>query len=102
MANRIGYMVTSTLTYIERPITFNSRGNPRFRLEGILHEPVKAEHAPVIILCHPQPASSNMHDVLTLALARRLAGAGMIALRFNFRGVGNSQGQQTDHQAACV
>ncbi len=37
-----------------------------------------------------------MQDALTLALARRLAEAGMLALRFNFRGVGNSQGQQTD------
>jgi alpha/beta superfamily hydrolase len=89
-------MVTSTLAHIERPITFNSRGNPTFLLEGILHVPVKVEHAPVIILCHPQPASSDMHDVLTVALARSLAEAGMIALRFNFRGVGNSQGQQTD------
>jgi len=88
--------MTSALAHIERPITFKSRGNPAFLLEGILHEPVKAEHAPVIILCHPQPASSDMHDVLTVALARSLAEAGMIALRFNFRGVGNSQGQQTD------
>jgi alpha/beta superfamily hydrolase len=38
-----------------------------------------------------------MNDTLTVPLARRLAAeAGMIALRFNFRGVGNSQGQQTD------
>ncbi len=88
--------MTSALAYIERPITFNSRGNPTFPLEGILHEPVKAKHAPVIVLCHPQPASSDMQDVLTVALARSLAEAGMIALRFNFRGVGNSQGQQTD------
>lgn len=38
-----------------------------------------------------------MNDTLTEAMAQRLAAeAGMIALRFNFRGVGNSQGQQTD------
>jgi len=37
-----------------------------------------------------------MHDVLTASLARKLADMGMITLRFNFRGVGNSQGQQTD------
>ena len=88
--------MASTSTHTERSITFNSRGNPAFLLEGVLHEPVKAEHMPVIVLCHPQPASSDMHDVLTVALARSLAEAGMIALRFNFRGVGNSQGQQTD------
>jgi len=37
-----------------------------------------------------------MHDSLTAELAKSLASAGMIALRFNFRGVGKSQGQQTD------
>ena len=88
--------MTSTSAHIERPIHFNSRGNPAFLLEGIVHKPIKVEYAPVIILCHPQPASSDMHDTLTVALARNLAEMGMIALRFNFRGVGNSQGQQTD------
>src|SRR5712692_8304111 len=82
--------------YVERPITFHNRGQPSFLLEGILHEPARVERAPVVVLCHPQPASSDMHDVLIASLARKLAGVGMIALRFNFRGVSNSQGQQTD------
>jgi len=77
--------MTSALAYIERPITFNSRGNPTFLLEGIVHETVKAKHAPVIVLCHPKPASSYMQDVFTAALARSLAAEGMIAIRFNFR-----------------
>lgn len=51
---------------------------------------------PVIVLCHPQPASSDMQESLTAQLARALAQAGMLALRFNFRGVGKSQGQQSD------
>ena len=83
----------------ERVITFQSKGQPSFLLEGVLHEPQppKVERAPVIVLCHPQPASSDMNDSLTVALARELAvEAGMSALRFNFRGVGTSQGQQTD------
>jgi alpha/beta superfamily hydrolase len=86
-----------------RPITFHSRGQPSLLLEGMLHEPTGVEKegaelplAPVIILCHPQPASSDMHDILIVGLAERLAEAGMQALRFNFRGVGKSQGQQTD------
>jgi alpha/beta superfamily hydrolase len=37
-----------------------------------------------------------MNDVLTVTLAKSLAASGMMALRFNFRGVGKSQGQQTD------
>jgi len=81
---------------IERMISFPSRGQPTYQLEGVLHMPQKVEAAPAIILCHPQPASSDMADNLTLLLARSIASSQMVALRFNFRGVGKSQGQQTD------
>jgi alpha/beta superfamily hydrolase len=57
---------------------------------------VQVDNAPLIVLCHPQPASSDMNDALTVSLAQQLAAAGMIALRFNFRGVGKSRGQATD------
>jgi len=80
----------------ERLITFHSKGQPTFLLEGMLHVPRRVANTPCIILCHPQPASSDMNDTLTVALARGLADSGMIALRFNFRGVQKSQGQQTD------
>ena len=89
--------MTSLSAQAERAITFYSAGQPSFLLEGVLHKPIKVEHAPVVVLCHPQPASSDMQDPLTAALAQSLVvEAGMIALRFNFRGVGKSQGQQTD------
>src|SRR3989442_13590315 len=81
---------------VERTIAFYTRGQPSLVLEGILHEPTRVERAPVIVLCHPQPASSDMHDALTANLARRLASAGVVALRFNFPGVGHSQGHKTD------
>ena len=87
--------MTST-AHIERRISFPSKGQPAFLLEGVIHAPTGVEKAPVVLLCHPQPASSDMNDPLTVALAKRLAEAGMIALRFNFRGVGHSQGQQSD------
>ncbi|TMC94454.1 MAG: hypothetical protein E6J22_05590 [Chloroflexi bacterium] len=89
--------MTLSSAQTERAITFYSKGQPSLLLQGVIHEPRNVEKAPVVVLCHPQPASSDMNDTLTEALARRLAAeAGMIALRFNFRGVGNSQGQQTD------
>lgn len=88
--------MTPSPANFERPIAFYTRGQPSFLLEGVLHEPLQVEQAPVVVLCHPQPASSDMNDVITVALARSLAQAGMVALRFNFRGVGKSQGQQTD------
>ena len=88
--------MTSESATDERPISFSSRGQPSLLLEGVLHTPNDAGLAPIIILCHPQPASSDMNDTLNSALARRLAEMGMFALRFNFRGVGKSQGEQTD------
>jgi uncharacterized protein len=88
--------MTSSSAIAERSVTFSSRGQPSFLLEGMLHKPTEVELAPIIVLCHPQPASSDMNDRLNIALARRIAETGMIALRFNFRGVGSSQGQQTD------
>src|SRR5216684_5254566 len=90
--------MTSESATAERPISFSSRGQPSLLLEGVFHAPIDAELVPIIILCHPQPASSDMHDTLNIALARRLAETGIMALRFNFRGVGKSQGQQTDGQ----
>ena len=89
--------MTSSSAQAERTITFQSAGQPSFLMEGILHVPSIEKPAPIVVLCHPQPASSDMHDPLTVVLAQRLAAeAGMFALRFNFRGVGKSQGQQTD------
>ncbi len=89
--------MTAPTAQIERAVTFTSRGKPVLQLEGIIHEPPVAQgRVPLVVFCHPQPASSDMQDRLTVALARSVAEAGMIGLRFNFRGVGNSQGQQTD------
>ena len=88
--------MTSLPAQAEQHITFHSRGQPSFLLEGVCHIPQKVEQAPTVVLCHPQPITSNMSDTLTVTLARHLADAGMVALRFNFRGVGKSQGQQTD------
>jgi uncharacterized protein len=83
----------------ERSVTFPSRDRQPYPLEGMLHFPPVAGFAlplPAAVLCHPQPASSDMNDPLLLFLARELARSGIMALRFNFRGVGRSQGQQTD------
>lgn len=91
-----GKSMTSSPAAAEKSITFPSRGQPSFQLEGVVHTPIAPEKAPVIVLCHPQPASSDMSDSLLLAVARKLAQDGMIAVRFNFRGVGKSQGQQSD------
>jgi alpha/beta superfamily hydrolase len=84
----------------ERSVAFPSRDRLRYMLEGVLHLPqaqgLNPSSVPAIVLCHPQPASTDMTDPLLVCLARELARNDMLALRFNFRGVGHSEGEQTD------
>lgn len=83
----------------EQHVTFPSGGRPAMLLEGRLTRPrnlASGECRAGAVLCHPQPATSSMEDGLVRQLAQDLGQAGMAALRFNFRGVGESQGQQTD------
>jgi uncharacterized protein len=83
----------------EQRVTFPSAGRPPLALEGMLarRRPGMGDaRQPAVVLCHPQPATSSLDDPLLRRLAADLAGAGFVALRFNFRGVGASEGQQTD------
>lgn len=62
------------------------------KLEALLEEP---EHAPreVCVVCHPHPLyGGTMQNKVVHRLARGLRHAGAVVLRFNFRGVGRSQG----------
>lgn len=85
---------------LSRSVTFPSSGRPAPLLEGALARPatppVGAELAPVAILLHPQPITSTMDDPLIVRVATDLTSAGFVTLRVNFRGVGASEGQQTD------
>lgn len=83
----------------EQPVTFPSGGRPAPLLEGRLthpHDLAVGDRRAGVVICHPQPATSSMEDGLVRQLAQDLGQAGMVVLRFNFRGVGESQGQQTD------
>jgi uncharacterized protein len=52
-----------------------------------------APAAPWAILCHPHPQyGGNMHDMVLASLEAALLAAGVSCLRFNFRGVGGSEG----------
>ena len=52
---------------------------------------------PAAVICHPHPmGGGNMHNGVVMAMADSLASRGMIALRFNFRGVGASEGTHDD------
>jgi alpha/beta superfamily hydrolase len=52
---------------------------------------------PAAVISHPHPrGGGNMHNSLVVAIDRALAARRVMALRFNFRGVGSSEGQH-DH-----
>lgn len=84
---------------LDLPVSFPSAGRPSYQLVGILSGTAGRDDGPpraAAILCHPQPATSSMDDPLLREVALGLARVGLVALRFNFRGVGASEGQQTD------
>jgi uncharacterized protein len=61
-------------------------------LEGRLAEPDGTPRGG-IVLCHPHPQyQGSMSSVLVPALQRAFVAAGYTTLRFNFRGVGKSEG----------
>jgi alpha/beta superfamily hydrolase len=63
------------------------------RLEAILKEPNGAAKG-VALVCHPHPlGGGTMHNKVVFRVAAGLVDAGLITLRFNFRGVGASDGE---------
>jgi alpha/beta superfamily hydrolase len=62
------------------------------RLEGRFH-PGKSRNAPIAIILHPHPQfGGTMNNPVVYHLYYAFANRGFAALRFNFRGVGRSQG----------
>ena len=65
---------------------------PEGRLEGRYHHS-KITNAPVALLLHPHPQhGGTMSNKVVYALYQSFVKRGFSALRFNFRGVGRSQG----------
>jgi alpha/beta superfamily hydrolase len=66
------------------------------QLEAILKEP-KGEPKGVGLVCHPHPlGGGTMHNKVVFRAAAGLLDAGLITLRFNFRGVGASTGVHSE------
>ncbi len=66
---------------------------PAGKLEAMLEEPEEAEPRECALVCHPHPLyGGTMHNKVVHRLARGLRRNGAAVLRFNFRGVGLSEG----------
>ena len=66
---------------------------PDGRLEGRYH-PHEKKDAPIALVLHPHPQyGGNMNNRVTYALHYAFRDLGFTAMRFNFRGVGRSQGE---------
>ncbi|PWT99725.1 MAG: hypothetical protein C5B51_26580 [Terriglobia bacterium] len=67
---------------------------PAGRLEALLEEPEEEAPRLAAVLCHPHPLyGGTMHNKVVYRMARGLRRAGIVVLRFNFRGVGASEGE---------
>jgi len=67
------------------------------QLEAILKEPRQGSPKGVALVLHPHPlGGGTMHNKVVFRAAAALNDAGLIALRFNFRGVGQSTGVHDD------
>jgi len=67
------------------------------QLEAILKEPRQGSPKGVALVLHPHPlGGGTMHNKVVFRAAAALNDAGLIALRINFRGVGQSTGVHDD------
>ncbi|RME68864.1 MAG: alpha/beta hydrolase [Alphaproteobacteria bacterium] len=65
---------------------------PEGRLEG-RYSPAKTPNAPIALILHPHPqGGGTMHNKVVYHLYHSFSKRGFAVLRFNFRGVGRSEG----------
>ncbi|MBM4259342.1 MAG: alpha/beta fold hydrolase [Deltaproteobacteria bacterium] len=78
---------------MEEQVTF-SVGN--LKLEGLLSLPTQPAKIGAVV-CHPHPLyGGEMRNNVVSALVDAFQAAGIATLRFNFRGVGNSEGEHDE------
>ncbi len=75
-------------------VSFSVQG---LNFEGVVAQPEESDGSmPGVVICHPHPLyGGNMDNNVVLSLSFALAQQGFVTLRFNFRGVGNSEGEHT-------
>jgi alpha/beta superfamily hydrolase len=75
----------------ETRVTFHSG---ELVLEGILAIPQGTGPFPAVVVCHPHPLyGGSMDNSVVCSLTETLTQASFVSFKFNFRGVGRSQGE---------
>jgi alpha/beta superfamily hydrolase len=70
---------------------------PAGQIEALLEEPTDARPDHVAVLCHPHPQfQGTMLNKVVHTLSRAMNSLGVPVLRFNFRGVGASEGEYAE------
>jgi uncharacterized protein len=70
---------------------------PHGRLEAILKEPREQPARGLALVLHPHPlGGGTMHNKVVFRAASALNDAGLVTLRINFRGVGQSTGEHDE------
>lgn len=83
-----------TITADNSPLLLNG---PAGQLEIAVETAETAPRPVVAIICHPLPTEGGtMHNKVVTMAARALQGLGVTTVRFNFRGVGASEGEFDD------
>jgi len=82
---------------VPRRIESHDLPGPAGRLEALLEEPEHDAPRVAALVCHPHPLfGGTMHNKVVYRIARALRNSGCVVLRFNFRGVGRSEGVHGD------
>ncbi len=77
---------------VARLVPLDLKG-PAGNLEALLQEHAGAAHERIALVCHPHPLyGGTLHNKVTHRIASTLFARGAAVLRFNFRGVGRSEG----------
>ena len=67
--------------------------NDNVLIEGIIETPEEIAPIPMVVLCHPHPQfAGQMNDSVISTISYSLVANGISTLKFNFRGVGKSEG----------
>ena len=70
---------------------------PVGRLEALLEWDPAVDPRMVALVCHPHPQfGGTLHNKVVFRAAKAATTLGLAALRFNFRGVGQSEGEYSE------